>query len=230
MHPKPTIFLHLKSDELKQDKGPGFWKFNNSLLEDFRYVNKLRENVYEYRENHVYLRHLSTEYRSIRSADISTNTRPICRPRFGRHIDRRQPTRMSADTRPILHRHSADSWPILYRHSADHVHLSDRPSIGPYYRPVCRPSTVGRYLDRYSTDISTDINRSVMEENDEVQGPAGEGRDDGFYKIDANLFLSKKKKKVKFFYANYNCFQLSTLFTIWQKKNTKWSLPANSTG
>ena len=26
-----AIFLHLKSDELKQDKGPGFWKFNNSL-------------------------------------------------------------------------------------------------------------------------------------------------------------------------------------------------------
>ena len=33
-----------------------------------------------------------------------------------------------------------------------------------------------------------------MEENDEVLGPAGEGRDDGFYKIDANLMLSKKKK------------------------------------
>ena len=59
-----------------------------------------------------------------------------------------------------------------------------------------------------------DINRSVMGENDEVLGPAGEGRDDGSYKIDANLLLSKKKNKVKFFFVNYICFQLSTLFTI----------------
>ena len=48
----PAISLHLKSDELKQDKGPGFWKFNNSLLEDSRYVNKLRENIREYREKY----------------------------------------------------------------------------------------------------------------------------------------------------------------------------------
>ena len=47
------------------------------------------------------------------SADISTDTRPICRPRLGRHIDRHQPTRMSADTRPILHRHLADTRPTL---------------------------------------------------------------------------------------------------------------------
>ena len=45
-----AIFLHLKSAELKQDKGPGFWKFNNSFLEDSRYVNKPRENIYEYKE------------------------------------------------------------------------------------------------------------------------------------------------------------------------------------
>ena len=55
---------------------------------------------------YVCLRHLSTEYRSILSAD----TRLMCRPRLGRHIYR--PTSndtisMSADTRPILHRHSA---------------------------------------------------------------------------------------------------------------------------
>ena len=129
----------------------------------------------------------------------------MCRPRFGRYIDRRQPTRMSADTRPILHRHSADSWPILYRHLADHVDLY----------------TIGRYVDRQSADISTntrpiyrpkvgrhiDQHRPVCDgKNDEVLGPAGEGRSDGFYKIDANLLLSKKKKKVKFFYVNYICF------------------------
>ena len=60
------------------------------------------------------------------SADISTDTRPICRPSVGRH----EPTSMSADTRPILHRHSAATrpplgrhWaatrPILYQHSAN---------------------------------------------------------------------------------------------------------------
>ena len=55
-------------------------------------------------------------YGDRQSADISTDTRSICRPRLGRYIDRHQPTRMSADTRPILHRHSAATWPILYRH------------------------------------------------------------------------------------------------------------------
>ena len=37
--------LHLRSKELKQHKGPGFWKFNSSLLEDEVYINKLRENI-----------------------------------------------------------------------------------------------------------------------------------------------------------------------------------------
>ena len=57
-----AIFLHLKSDELKQDKGPGFWKFNNSLLEDFRYVNKLRKNIYEYREKYTNVEDLGLKW------------------------------------------------------------------------------------------------------------------------------------------------------------------------
>ena len=48
------------------------------------------------------------------SADMSTDTRPICWPSVGRH----EPTSMSADTRPILHRHSAATRPPLGRHSA----------------------------------------------------------------------------------------------------------------
>ena len=40
-----AITLHLRSKELKQHKGPGFWKFNSSLLEDEVYINKLRENI-----------------------------------------------------------------------------------------------------------------------------------------------------------------------------------------
>ena len=39
------IKLHLKSESSRQPKGPGFWKFNNSLLEDEKYTNKLRESI-----------------------------------------------------------------------------------------------------------------------------------------------------------------------------------------
>ena len=38
--------------------------------------------------DHVYLRHLSTEYRSILSTDMSTDSRPICRPSIGRYVGR----------------------------------------------------------------------------------------------------------------------------------------------
>ena len=38
--------------------------------------------------DHVYLRHLSTEYRSILSADMSTDSRPICPPSIGRYVGR----------------------------------------------------------------------------------------------------------------------------------------------
>ena len=38
--------------------------------------------------DHMYLRHLSTEYRSILSADMSTDSRSICRPSIGRYVGR----------------------------------------------------------------------------------------------------------------------------------------------
>ena len=38
--------------------------------------------------DHVYLRHLSAECRSILSADMATDTRPIHRPTLGRYVDR----------------------------------------------------------------------------------------------------------------------------------------------
>ena len=40
-----AITLHLKSENRMQPKGLGFWKFNNSLLEDSEYVDKLREEI-----------------------------------------------------------------------------------------------------------------------------------------------------------------------------------------
>ena len=40
-----AIQLHLLSEDLKQQKGPGFWKFNFSLLEDKQYISDLRDNL-----------------------------------------------------------------------------------------------------------------------------------------------------------------------------------------
>ena len=65
------------------------------------------------------------------SADMSTDSRPICRPTVGRYVDR-QSADMSTDTRPIcrprlgryIGRLSVDTHvgrnpPILHRHSAN---------------------------------------------------------------------------------------------------------------
>ena len=40
-----AISLHLQAKVKQQNRGPGFWKFNNSLLRDEAYVNELRKNV-----------------------------------------------------------------------------------------------------------------------------------------------------------------------------------------
>ncbi|KAL9968540.1 hypothetical protein ACROYT_G020647 [Oculina patagonica] len=47
-----AIQLHLLSEELKQQKGPGFWKFNSSLLEDKQYVSDLRKNLTNFIEKY----------------------------------------------------------------------------------------------------------------------------------------------------------------------------------
>ena len=64
----------------------------------------------------MYLRHLSAECRSILSADMATDTRPICRPSDGRvSVDmnrqacRPTPGRYFTATRPILYQHSANT-------------------------------------------------------------------------------------------------------------------------
>ena len=36
-----------------QPRGPGFWKFNNSLLEDEGYTSKLRQNLPLFREKYA---------------------------------------------------------------------------------------------------------------------------------------------------------------------------------
>ena len=40
------------SDDLKQQRGPGFWKFNSSLLEDKQYISNLRENLTHFVEKY----------------------------------------------------------------------------------------------------------------------------------------------------------------------------------
>ena len=48
-----AITLHLKTEDLMQPRGPGFWKFNNSLLEDEGYTSKLRQNLPLFREKYA---------------------------------------------------------------------------------------------------------------------------------------------------------------------------------
>ena len=58
-------------------------KFSTVLLGPPMQDLKLNEIM-----DHVYLRHLSTECRSILSADIATDTQPIYRPTLGRYVSR----------------------------------------------------------------------------------------------------------------------------------------------
>ena len=44
--------INLIAEEFKHNKGPGFWKFNSSLLEDNRYVSQLRENILEFKSKY----------------------------------------------------------------------------------------------------------------------------------------------------------------------------------
>ena len=46
------ILIHFKKDTANQRKGPGFWKFNNSLLKDEKYINKLRNNLNRYKDKY----------------------------------------------------------------------------------------------------------------------------------------------------------------------------------
>ena len=51
-----AILIHVKSDELKHEKGPGFWKFNQSLLKDETYVINLRAEIPNFNKNMMKLR------------------------------------------------------------------------------------------------------------------------------------------------------------------------------
>ena len=66
------------------------------------------EKSYIKKGDHVYLRHLSTEYQSILLADIPTDSRPISRPILSR-------VGMSVDTRPTPRPICCDRLSVVYR-------------------------------------------------------------------------------------------------------------------
>ena len=47
-----AVSIAFKSETMDQKKGPGYWKFNNSLLKDEKYTNKLRENIVQHKEKY----------------------------------------------------------------------------------------------------------------------------------------------------------------------------------
>ena len=53
----------------------------------------------------------------------------------GQHIDRHQSTRMSADTRPIFHRHSAATYPILIQYKLHYICIRNGGSLS-YILPL----------------------------------------------------------------------------------------------
>ena len=46
------ILIHFKIKITNQRKGPGFWKFNNSLLKDEKHINKLQKYLDRYKDKY----------------------------------------------------------------------------------------------------------------------------------------------------------------------------------
>ena len=50
-----AVKLFIQSDSLNKKAGPGFWKFNSSVLEDEEYINELKAKIENYRNKYLYL-------------------------------------------------------------------------------------------------------------------------------------------------------------------------------
>ena len=50
-----AVVLTLKSESLNKKRGPGFWKFNASLLEDNIYTGEIQNNIKAFREQYDYV-------------------------------------------------------------------------------------------------------------------------------------------------------------------------------
>jgi len=57
-----AIFIHFKSAELKQKKGPGFWKFNQSLLHHETYVSLLRVELENFKQKYIDVEDLNVRW------------------------------------------------------------------------------------------------------------------------------------------------------------------------
>ena len=57
-----AITLHIKSENLSRPRGPGFWKFNNPLLEDSEYVDKLRGLLPLFKNKYSKVQNLSLKW------------------------------------------------------------------------------------------------------------------------------------------------------------------------
>ena len=50
-----AVKLFIQSDSLNKKAGPGFWKFNSSLLGDEEYINEFKANIKNYRNKYLHL-------------------------------------------------------------------------------------------------------------------------------------------------------------------------------
>ena len=57
-----VITLYPKSESARQLRGPGFWKFNNSLLEEDEYSNRLRENTTLFKNKYADVKDLGLKW------------------------------------------------------------------------------------------------------------------------------------------------------------------------
>ena len=55
-------YLHLKTADLLQPKDPGFWKFNNSLLDDEDFTSAIRESLPVFRDKYADLEDLGLKW------------------------------------------------------------------------------------------------------------------------------------------------------------------------
>ena len=57
-----VILIHVKSDELRRERGPGFWKLNQSLLKDEIYVTNLRAEIPTFKQKYSDVEDLSLKW------------------------------------------------------------------------------------------------------------------------------------------------------------------------
>ena len=57
-----AVTLHLKTEELLQPKAPGFWKFNNSLLDDEDFTSAIRESLPDFKDKYADLDDLGLKW------------------------------------------------------------------------------------------------------------------------------------------------------------------------